>query len=85
MDVLKAAHHGSRDAVTPGWIQRTRAEVVVISVGAGNTYGHPHETALRYYRTHGRRVLRTDLDGTVVVSVDRTGGYQVMSSGPTPR
>ena len=85
VDVLKAAHHGSRDAVTPGWIQRTRAEVVVISVGAGNSYGHPHEAALRYYRTRGRRVLRTDLDGTVVVSVDRTGGYQVMSSGPTPR
>lgn len=85
VDVLKAAHHGSRDAVTPGWIQRTRAEVVVISVGAGNSYGHPHEAALRYYRTGRRQVLRTDLDGTVVVSVDLAGGYEITSSGPTPR
>lgn len=85
VDVLKAAHHGSRDAVTPGWIQRTRPEVVVISVGAGNTYGHPEEAALRYYRTGGRRVLRTDQDGTVTVVVDRAGGYEITTSGPRPR
>ena len=85
VDVLKAAHHGSRDAVTPGWIQRTRAEVVVISVGAGNSYGHPHESAVRYYRTGRRQVLRTDLDGTVVVTVDGGGGYEITTSGARER
>lgn len=85
VDVLKAAHHGARDAVTPGWIQCTRPEVVVISAGAGNSYGHPHEAALRYYRTGRRRVLRTDLDGTVTIVVDRAGGYEITTSGPTPR
>ncbi|MDX2059603.1 MAG: MBL fold metallo-hydrolase [Gemmatimonadales bacterium] len=83
--VLKAAHHGARDAVTPGWIDRTRPEVVVISVGAGNPYGHPAPMALRYYQTGGRSVYRTDLAGTVTVTVDDRGRYNVTTTGPTPR
>ncbi len=83
--VLKAAHHGARDAVTPGWINRTRPELVVISVGAGNPYGHPDPMALRYYQTGQRRVYRTDLAGTVTITVDDRGRYRVSTSGPTPR
>ena len=47
--VLKAAHHGSRDAVSPLWLQTTSPEVVVISCGLNNQYGHPDDWALRYY------------------------------------
>jgi len=72
VDVLKAAHHGARNGVT-GWIQASTPEVVVISVGAGNSYGHPEESALRYYRSGGRRVLRTDQDGSVGVCVEPDG------------
>ncbi|MEP7324435.1 MAG: MBL fold metallo-hydrolase [Gemmatimonadota bacterium] len=76
VDVLKAAHHGADNGVTPGWIATANPEVVVISVGT-NTYGHPCPGALGYYQTHGRRVLRTDRDGTVTVRVDSSGAYQV--------
>ena len=76
VDVLKAAHHGARNGVTPGWLQRTRPEVVVISVGANN-YGHPDGWAMRYYRAGGRRVYRTDRDGTVTVRVEAGGRYEV--------
>ncbi|MBK8003904.1 MAG: MBL fold metallo-hydrolase [Gemmatimonadetes bacterium] len=69
VDVLKAAHHGARNGVTPGWLQRTRPEVVVISVGPNN-YGHPDPWAMRYYQAGGRRVLRTDREGTVTVTVE---------------
>ena len=85
VDVLKAAHHGARNGVTPGWLDRTRPEVVVISVGAGNPYGHPDPWAMRYYQTHGRKVYRTDLDGTVTVTVDREGGYRIATDGPVVR
>ena len=85
VDVLKAAHHGSRNGVSPGWLDRTRPEVVVISVGAGNSYGHPDPWALRYYQTHGRKVFRTDLDGTVTVTVDRAGAYHIETAGPIQR
>lgn len=85
VDVLKAAHHGSRNGVIPGWINATRPRVVVISVGAGNAYGHPDEAALRYYRTGQRTVLRTDRDGTVVIAVDSSGHYRVSTRTPIPR
>jgi beta-lactamase superfamily II metal-dependent hydrolase len=81
VDVLKAAHHGARDGLTPGWLVATRPEVVVISVGADNAYGHPDPWALRYYSAGGREVYRTDQDGSVVVSVDREGGYVVEITG----
>jgi len=85
VDVLKAAHHGARNGLTPGWLQVTKPEVVVISVGANNAYGHPDPWALRYYATHNRAVYRTDLDGTVIVSVDSTGCYSVRTMGPIQR
>lgn len=76
VDVLKAAHHGSRNGVTPAWLARTRPEAVVISVGAGNGYGHPHPAAVRYYEAGGRQVLRTDREGDVIFSVTPTGCYE---------
>jgi beta-lactamase superfamily II metal-dependent hydrolase len=85
VDVLKAAHHGSRNGVIPGWINATRPEVVVISVGAGNTYGHPEEEALRYYRSGGRMVLRTDRDGTVTIAVAPGGQYRISTRLPLAR
>ena len=77
VDVLKAAHHGSRNGVTPAWLNRTKPEVVVISVGANNPYGHPAPWALRYYSAAGRRVLRTDVVGDVVITVGVDGCYEV--------
>lgn len=74
--VLKAPHHGSRDAVTPAWLQATRPQVVVISVGRGNTYGHPHPWALRYYEAVAQDIYRTDLDGTVTIVGRRDGSYR---------
>jgi beta-lactamase superfamily II metal-dependent hydrolase len=46
LDVLQAARYGSRQGVPPGWLARTRPEVVVISVGADNPHGYPHRAAL---------------------------------------
>lgn len=77
VDLLKAAHHGSRNGVTPAWLSRTRPEVVVLSLGADNPYGHPHAAALRYYCASGRRVLRTDRHGAVHIHVAPDGSYEV--------
>lgn len=77
VDVLKAAHHGSRNGVTPAWLARLKPEVVVISVGENNSYGHPHPFALRYYEAGDRRVLRTDRDGDIIFRVDPEGCYKI--------
>lgn len=85
VDLLKAAHHGADNGVIPGWLHATQPEIVVISVGKGNPYGHPGPWALRFYATHNRRILRTDQDGTVVVTVDPSGAYRIATRGPIPR
>ena len=78
--LLKAAHHGSRNAVSPAWLSATKPEVVVISVGAGNSYGHPEQSAMRYYEAASDEIYRTDLDGDVTVMGHSDGNYEVLTS-----
>jgi competence protein ComEC len=42
-------------------------------VGAGNPYGHPAASTLATLAAHGVSTLRTDLDGEVIVDVERDG------------
>ncbi|HET9949550.1 MAG TPA: lamin tail domain-containing protein, partial [Longimicrobiales bacterium] len=75
--LLKAPHHGSDDAVWEPFLAEARPEVVVVSVGRGNTYGHPRPAALLAYARHAERVLRTDLAGTITVRGYEDGSYEV--------
>jgi len=77
VDVLKAAHHGSRNGLTPRWLTTLKPAVVVISVGQGNPYGHPDPIAVELYRAVAGRVFRTDQDGAVTIFVNKTGCYRV--------
>ncbi|HKS07718.1 MAG TPA: DNA internalization-related competence protein ComEC/Rec2 [Gemmatimonadaceae bacterium] len=69
-DVLKAGHHGSRTSSTPEFLDAVRARIAVVSVGAGNSYGHPHRDVIDAFAARGMIVLRTDQLGSVVVSTD---------------
>ena len=40
----------------------------MITVGAGNDYGHPRDETLAILEALGAKVLRTDMDGVVAVS-----------------
>ena len=85
VSVLKASHHGSTNGVTPGWMAALTPRVVVVSVGAGNTYGHPAKDVLLGWQSQGARVYRTDAVGTITVSAARDGGFSVTtSSGAMP-
>ncbi|MBA3418358.1 MAG: ComEC/Rec2 family competence protein [Geodermatophilaceae bacterium] len=67
-DVLKVAHHGSayQDLA---FLDAVDASVAVISVGAGNDYGHPSPGLVTDLQRLGMRVLRTDVDGAVAVGI----------------
>jgi competence protein ComEC len=80
LDVLKVAHHGSDDAGLAALLERARPGLAVISVGAGNSYGHPTAGTLATLAGHGVRTLRTDEDGTVEIDV-RPGSIAVESGG----
>ncbi|HEX7244311.1 MAG TPA: ComEC/Rec2 family competence protein [Solirubrobacterales bacterium] len=67
VDVLKVAHHGSDDAGLGALLERARPRLAVISVGAGNPFGHPTQATLATLAAHGVPTLRTDQDGTVTL------------------
>lgn len=69
-DVYKAAHHGSKTASTEEFMEAVDPEYAVISVGEGNSYGHPHAEVLNRLRSMGVKVFRTDEQGTIVLKSD---------------
>jgi competence protein ComEC len=71
VDVLKVAHHGSEDAGLGSLLDRIAPRLAVISVGAGNPYGHPAASTLAELAQHGVQTLRTDRRGTIELDVDQ--------------
>jgi competence protein ComEC len=69
-DVLKVAHHGSSTSSTPAFLDAVRPRVALVSVGVGNSYRHPSQEVLQALDARGVHLLRTDDDGTIVVSTD---------------
>lgn len=67
VDVLVAPHHGSADT-SPAFFRAARPRVGVVSVGAGNSYGHPAQKALDAFGPVP--VLRTDLCGSIALTAD---------------
>lgn len=44
--VLKAGHHGSRTSSGGLWLRAVKPDLVVVSAGKDNRYGHPHKEVL---------------------------------------
>ena len=70
-DVLKVGHHGAGSASSSSFIKAVSPEVAVISVGEGNSYGHPHADTLAILNEVGAKIYRTDEQGTIVVTADQ--------------
>lgn len=67
-DVLKVGHHGSGTSTTAQFLKFVSPKKAVISVGEGNSYGHPDDLILNRLKQYGvKQVLRTDKEGTVVL------------------
>lgn len=70
--VLKVGHHGSDTSTSYLFLRTVQPQMAVISVGAGNSYGHPTEAVLSRLRDAGVRTWRTDMQGTVTAVSDGT-------------
>lgn len=68
--VLKVGHHGSDSSTSYVFLRAVAPKYGVISVGEGNSYGHPTEDALSRLRDADVTVYRTDLQGTIICTSD---------------
>lgn len=81
-DIVKVGHHGSTTSSGAVFVNKTGADYAIIQVGAGNSYGHPKDTIVSRWENAGATVLRTDLEGTIVVTTDGSQ-YTITSKGGT--
>ena len=68
VDIYKVCHHGSRYQDL-AFMAALHPRISVISVGVGNTYGHPAVQTLEALTRLGSEVVRTDIDGAIAVQV----------------
>lgn len=65
-ELLKAPHHGSRYSSSDAFLDAVAPREAVISVGAGNRYGHPTARVLAALLERGIRIRRTDREGAIL-------------------
>jgi competence protein ComEC len=70
VDIYKVCHHGSKFQ-DESFTRALSPAISVISVGAGNSYGHPAPETIQSLTRLGSRVLRTDLDGAIAIRANR--------------
>ena len=67
VDVLIAGHHGSKLATSEELLHAARPEIVCISAGDDNAFGHPAPELLERLEAFGCTVYRTDLQGDIII------------------
>lgn len=68
--VLKVGHHGSDTSTSESFLNAVNPEHAVISLGEGNSFGHPHQSVLERLSEKAVNILRTDEQGTVSFYTD---------------
>lgn len=71
-NVLKLGHHGSSTSSTEEFLDMVLPEYVVISCGAGNSYGHPHKEIVKRLEERQIKAYRTDELGSIIADSDGT-------------
>ena len=69
-DVLKVGHHGSRTSTSKEFVGFVSPTYATISLGQGNSYGHPHKETLDTLEKFDIKTLRTDQQGTITIESD---------------
>jgi competence protein ComEC len=70
VDIYKVSHHGSKFQ-DESFTRALSPTISIISVGVGNTYGHPAPETIQSLTRLGSRVLRTDLDGAIAIRANQ--------------
>ena len=69
-DILKVAHHGSKNATSEAFLKLVQGEIALISSGEENRYGHPHPETLERLKTFAYRIYQTKENGAITIFTD---------------
>ncbi len=69
VEVLKVSHHGSKYSSSLEFLKSLKPKFAVIETGQ-NSYGHPHQEVLERLKEVGAVILRTDLNGSVIFTLN---------------
>ncbi len=64
-DILKVGHHGSNTSTSEKFLKATSPDEAIISCGAKNKFGHPHEEIIERLKKYNVKIRRTDEEGTI--------------------
>lgn len=82
--VLKIAHHGSKNATSETLLSYVQPQIALISCGEGNSYGHPHAELLRRLNDAGCRIFVTAETGEITLTFDANAGISVSCGADSP-
>lgn len=82
--VLKAGHHGANTSSSSPFLAAVSPQIIIISAGMDNSYGHPHPAMLDRAASIGATVLRTDEMGTLEVITDGKQMWWTAEKGNLP-
>ena len=76
-DVLKVGHHGSESSTGSAFLAAADPSLAIIMCGEGNEYGHPDSVVVERLQKANVSVLRTDLEGSIVICSDKKEVYRL--------
>jgi competence protein ComEC len=74
--LLKIGHHGSRTSTTQAFLDAVAPKDAVVSVGGGNTFGHPRYEVIERIAEARVKLYRTDQFGLTTFLLGRDGGIR---------
>ena len=69
-DVLKVAHHGSKNSTTKSFLEEFQPQKAIISAGKNNLYGHPHKETIKKLQKNGADIYGTLWGGAIIIESD---------------
>lgn len=82
--LLKIGHHGSRTSTTPAFFATAAPKDAVVSVGKGNTFGHPRYEVIERIASARTKLFRTDEFGLTTFLLGRDGGIREVVGASYP-
>ncbi len=71
--ILVAPHHGSKSSSGMAFVAATLPDYTIFTAGYRNRFGHPHPAIWQRYADSGAELLRSDVDGAILIDMDAQG------------